>query len=147
MKKGEVIMAVSGNPGLMTILAVDACIHDGFVGFRNLREDILPQYLYFILNTLKDENNQKADGAVFRNLTTDQIKDFEIPLPPLEIQQQKVAEIEGYQKEIEELKAQIKQKEQKIKTKIGEVWGVKEEEEPELLIAAEPEVEYLKSGV
>jgi hypothetical protein len=67
MKKGEVIMAVSGNPGLMTILAVDACIHDGFVGFRDLREDVIPQYLYFILNTLKDENNQKADGAVFRN--------------------------------------------------------------------------------
>ena len=101
MKKGEVIMAVSGNPGLMTILAVDACIHDGFVGFRDLREDVIPQYLYFILNTLKDENNQKADGAVFRNLTTDQIKDFEIPLPPLEIQQQIVAEIEGYQKIID----------------------------------------------
>jgi type I restriction enzyme M protein len=101
MKKGEVIMAVSGNPGLMTILAVDACIHDGFVGFRDLREDVIPQYLYFILNTLKDENNQKADGAVFRNLTTDQIKDFEIPLPPLEIQQQVVAEIEGYQKIID----------------------------------------------
>lgn len=101
MKKGEVIMAVSGNPGLMTILAVDACIHDGFVGFRDLREDVIPQYLYFILNTLKDENNQKADGAVFRNLTTDQIKDFEIPLPPLEIQQQIVAEIEGCQKIID----------------------------------------------
>lgn len=101
MKKGEVIMAVSGNPGLMTILAVDACIHDGFVGFRDLREDVIPQYLYFILNTLKDENNQKADGAVFRNLTTDQIKDFEIPLPPVEIQQQIVAEIEGYQKVID----------------------------------------------
>jgi type I restriction enzyme M protein len=101
MKKGEVIMAVSGNPGLMTILAVDACIHDGFVGFRDLREDVIPQYLYFILNTLKDENNQKAVGAVFRNLTTDQIKDFEIPLPPLEIQQQIVAEIEGYQKIID----------------------------------------------
>ena len=101
MKKGEVIMAVSGNPGLMTILAVDACIHDGFVGFRDLREDVMPQYLYFILNTLKDENNQKADGAVFRNLTTDQIKNFEIPLPPLAIQQQIVAEIEGYQKIID----------------------------------------------
>jgi restriction endonuclease S subunit len=101
MKKGEVIMAVSGNPGLMTILAVDACIHDGFVGFRELREGVIPQYLFFILNTLKDENNKKADGAVFRNLTTDQIKDFEVPLPPLKIQQQIVNEIEGYHKIID----------------------------------------------
>jgi len=85
----------------MTILAVDACIHDGFVGFRDLRKDILPQYLFYILNALKEENNQKADGAVFRNLTTDQIKNFEIPLPPIEIQQQIVAEIEAYQKIID----------------------------------------------
>ena len=128
MKKGEVIMAVSGNPGLMTILAVDACIHDGFVGFRDLREDVIPQYLYFILNTLKDENNQKADGAVFRNLTTDQIKDFEIPLPPLEIQQQIVAEIEGYEEEIANYKLKITKKQNQIKSAVSKVWGINENE-------------------
>lgn len=101
MKKGDVIMAVSGNPGLTTILAVDACIHDGFVGFRDLSDKVLPVYLYHMLNNIKKENNSKADGAVFRNLTTDQIKDFEIPLPPLEIQQQIVDEINEYQKIID----------------------------------------------
>lgn len=101
MSKGEVIMAVSGNPGLTTILAVDACIHDGFVGFRELSDRILPIYLYCMLNNIKKENNDKADGAVFRNLTTDQIKDFEIPLPPLEIQQQIVNEINDFQKIID----------------------------------------------
>jgi type I restriction enzyme M protein len=98
MKKGDVIMAVSGNPGLTTILAIDACIHDGFVGFRELNDSILPVYLFYMLNNIKKENNDKADGAVFRNLTTDQIKDFEIPLPPIEIQKQIVDEINGYQK-------------------------------------------------
>jgi type I restriction enzyme, S subunit len=35
MKKGDVIIAVSGDPGRACILNVDACIHDGFVGLRN----------------------------------------------------------------------------------------------------------------
>lgn len=126
MQKGEVIMAVSGNAGLTTILAVDACIHDGFVGFRELNEKVNSQYFYYVLNHIKNENKSKADGAVFQNLTTDQIKEFEIPLPPLEIQDQIVKEIEGYQKEITDLKEQISQKELKIKDKINEVWGVKE---------------------
>ena len=50
MKKGDVIITVSGNPGLPTILAKDACIHDGFVGLRHLKSDLaLPAYLYFNL--------------------------------------------------------------------------------------------------
>ncbi len=101
MQKGEVIMAVSGNAGLTTILAVDACIHDGFVGFRELNEKVNSQYFYYVLNHIKNENKSKADGAVFQNLTTDQIKEFEIPLPPLEIQDQIVKEIEVYQKIID----------------------------------------------
>ena len=50
MRKGDVVITVSGNPGLPTILAIDACIHDGFVGLRDLNtEEILPEYLYFNL--------------------------------------------------------------------------------------------------
>ncbi len=39
MKKGDVVMVVSGAPGLPGILSVDACIHDGFVGFRELQRE------------------------------------------------------------------------------------------------------------
>jgi hypothetical protein len=45
MKAGEVVMAVSGAPGLAAILSVDACIHDGFVGFRKLSQNVVPEYL------------------------------------------------------------------------------------------------------
>ena len=37
MQKGDLVIAVSGNPGLPAILEIDACIHDGFVAF-----DLLP---------------------------------------------------------------------------------------------------------
>ena len=41
MKKGDIIITVSGNPGLPTILAVDSCIHDGFVGLRKLNQNMV----------------------------------------------------------------------------------------------------------
>jgi type I restriction enzyme M protein len=102
MLAGSVVMAVSGNPGLPAILQVDACIHDGFVGFRDLDSTrLLPEFLYYVLLANKESNKAQSVGAVFMNLTTDQIRAFLIPLPPLEIQHQIVAEIEGYQKIIE----------------------------------------------
>src|SRR5205807_2146686 len=52
MLKGSVVMAVSGAVGLPAILEVDACIHDGFVGFRDLCSDIQPSFLFeFLLST------------------------------------------------------------------------------------------------
>ncbi len=85
MKKGDVIMAVSGNPGLPTILAIDACIHDGFVGFKDLSSSILPEFLYFLLLHYKDTNNIQSIGAVFKNLNTNQIKRFDIPFSSIQV--------------------------------------------------------------
>lgn len=124
MKKGEVVMAVSGNPGLPSILAIDACIHDGFVGYRNLSVKILPQFLYYVLFRNMVTNKAKSDGAVFLNLTTDQIKEFPTPIPSLEEQTQIILGIEQEQKLVGANKQLIALFEQKIKDKINEVWGI-----------------------
>jgi type I restriction enzyme S subunit len=93
MQKGDLVIAVSGNPGLPAILETDACIHDGFVGLRNLdRTRISVDYLYCYLIFFKEQINNKAVGAIFKNLTTHQIADIEIPLPPLE-EQRRIAAI------------------------------------------------------
>lgn len=93
MKKGDLVLVVSGNPGLPAILAVDACIHDGFAGLRNINErDIFKPYLYYLLFTIKEESSAKAAGAIFRNLTTDQIKAINLLLPPL-AEQKRIAAI------------------------------------------------------
>jgi type I restriction enzyme M protein len=123
MKKGNVIMAVSGNPGLPTILAIDACIHDGFVGFKDLSSSILPEFLYLLLLYYKDTNNMQSIGAVFKNLNTNQIKHFNIPVPSIQVQKQIITKIENEQKIINANKELITIFENKIKDKIAEVWG------------------------
>ena len=123
MNKGDVVITVSGNPGLPTILAVDACIHDGFVGLRNLREDVNCEYLYWNLLSNHQAHGLESVGAVFQNLTTRQVKEFKVPLPSLETQQAIVAEVQAEQALVEANRELIQRFEGKIHAAIGRVWS------------------------
>ena len=123
MKQGDVIITVSGNPGLPTILAIDACIHDGFVGLRNLSKDVLAEYLYFALLAQHAGHGSQSVGAVFKNLTTDQIREFTVALPPLETQRFIVSEIEAEQALVAANRELIARFERKIQTTLARIWG------------------------
>ena len=122
MKKGDVIVTVSGNPGLPTILAVDACIHDGFVGLREVSENVSGEYLYWNLLSQHERNAMQSVGAIFKNLTTHQVKEFRVPLPPLETQREIVAEIEAEQALVNASRELIERFEKKIQDAIARVW-------------------------
>ncbi|MBP7346848.1 MAG: restriction endonuclease subunit S [Sediminibacterium sp.] len=92
MKKGDLVMTVSGRTGVPAILNVDCCIHDGFVGFRELSKIVDIDYLFYYLASLTATTSQQAVGAIFKNLTTDQLKNIDIPLPPITTQK-RIAEI------------------------------------------------------
>ena len=93
MKKGDLVIAVSGDPGEPSILNIDACIHDGFVGLRNLKNELVfTPYLYRYFKFNKEQSKSQAVGAIYKNLNTAQIKALKIPLPPLD-QQKKIAAI------------------------------------------------------
>jgi len=123
MRAGELVMAVSGNPGLASILQVDAYIHDGFVGFRNLSKAIVPEFLYFVLGFLKESNDAQSIGAVFRNLTTDQIKALEVPAPPVSVQESVVRDLMAERVLIDANRKLVALFEQKIQDKLAEIWG------------------------
>ena len=123
MNKGDVIIVVSGNPGLPTILSVDACIHDGFVGLREVRENVNNEYLYWNLLSQHERNAMQSVGAIFKNLTTHQVKEFKVPLPPLETQRAIVAEIEAEQTLVNANLELIERFEKKIQDAIARVWG------------------------
>ena len=123
MNKGDVIIVVSGNPGLPTILAVDACIHDGFVGLREVNENVNSEYLYWNLLSQHERNAMQSVGAIFKNLTTSQVKEFEVPLPPLETQRAIVAEIEAEQTIVNANRELIERFNKKIEKIIAGVWN------------------------
>lgn len=123
MQKGDVVMAVSGNPGLSAILAQDCCIHDGFVGFRDLSPDLHPSFFYHWLMAQHEKNSNQSVGAVFKNLTTHQVKAFQVPMPPLEVQTEIVTEIEAEQSIVDGNRNLVARFEMKIDAAIARVWG------------------------
>ena len=57
VKAGTIVMAVSGNVGLCAQLAVDACIHDGFVAFKDLREDLfIPSFFGLAMSQMGESS-------------------------------------------------------------------------------------------
>lgn len=93
MKAGDVVMVVSGNPGLPAILAVDSCIHDGFVGLRAVSDRVDRSFLYHYLHFHRRRTDVNATGAIFRNLTTTQVGNVPVHLPPLPGQRRIAADL------------------------------------------------------
>lgn len=93
MPKGTLTIVCSGNVGVPSFLVVDACIHDGFLGFKKINESVCVEYLfYFFLFSISYANSKATHGGVFTNLTTSILKEWVVPLPPLD-EQEKIASI------------------------------------------------------
>lgn len=87
-------------------------------------ENCLKEYISYMLTKPIKQIENETVAVTVKHISVRQILEIQIPLPPLEVQKEIVAEIEGYQNNIENLKKQIIVEEQKIKDRIDEVWGV-----------------------
>ncbi|HBS6199389.1 TPA: restriction endonuclease subunit S, partial [Klebsiella pneumoniae] len=80
--KGTLTLVCSGTVGIPSILAVNACIHDGFLGLTKVKKSVSIDYLYHFFTTQQEKfNNSATHGGVFTNLTTDGVKEFLLALP------------------------------------------------------------------
>ena len=93
MPSGSLTLVCSGTVGIPAFLGVDACIHDGFLGFRRIGDSCLSDYLYYQFVLLKGQMDTIAThGGIFTNLTTGIVKDLQVALPPVS-EQKKIAEM------------------------------------------------------
>ncbi len=112
VKKGALLIAMSGaTTGKVGILDEDEIYYlNQRVGKFEPTAHLDTHYLFYYLITKAEENLSISAGSAQPNLSTAQIKEFLIPLPPIE-QQAKVVEIFGEIREhCEQLKAIIGQK-------------------------------------
>jgi type I restriction enzyme S subunit len=86
---GTLTIVCSGVVGVVSFLAIDACIHDGFLALVDIDESRADKdFLFHTLSTLRNEFERGAThGGVFTNLTTQGIKDFVINFPGIPEQQ------------------------------------------------------------
>ena len=90
---GTLTIVCSGSVGVVSFLAVDACIHDGFLALVDINESItIKDFLFHTLSTLREQFEKGAThGGVFTNLTTTGIDLFEIKRPGIP-EQQRIAD-------------------------------------------------------
>jgi type I restriction enzyme S subunit len=86
---GTLTIVCSGSVGVVSFLAVDACIHDGFLALVNIDESLATKdFLFHRLSTLQEQFERGAThGGVFTNLTTTGVEQLEIAFPSIEEQQ------------------------------------------------------------
>ena len=79
LKKGSLIVSNSATPGIPKILAVDSCIHDGWLYFPE--SQLSNEFLYLFFLKIKTELVSLGNGSIFTNLKTDIVKTFPILKP------------------------------------------------------------------
>ncbi|WP_424411279.1 N-6 DNA methylase [Pasteurella sp. PK-2025] len=113
---GDFIISNSMSAGRPYILKIKGCIHDGWLLISNISKNVNKDFLYYVLTS---ENTQRqfdenAVGGVVKNLNTTRVAGIKIPLPPLDIQQQIVAECEKIDEEYENSRMSIEAYRSKI---------------------------------
>ena len=100
VEPGDFILTNSMSFGRPYIVGINGAIHDGWLVFKQKNENLNKDNIFIILSSdlVKVQFEQSATGGVVKNLNIDLVKNVKIPLPPLSIQEEIVAEIEGYQK-------------------------------------------------
>ncbi|HOJ06783.1 MAG: N-6 DNA methylase [Ignavibacteriota bacterium] len=100
--KGDLLFSMRAPVGEVNFNPFEKiCIGRGLSALR-CSDQLLPQYLFYSLRKLKTENFfVMNNGAVFDSIKVEDLTQIQLPLPPADIQQKIVDEIEGYQKVID----------------------------------------------
>ena len=122
-KKGDILFGRIGTIGVPYIVDTDdkMCIFVSLGFFRDYTELINKKYICYWMNSnlFKNQVKQNVKGAAQINLNTNWLKEFLIPLPPLEEQEKIVKKIEELFELIDKKEKNDKEKE-KLKTLLKE---------------------------
>ena len=123
-EKNDILMSVRAPVGPVNLATEQICIGRGLASIRTKSDQIaLQKYLFSIIKNIPEEFKALAGGSTFESINRAQIESVKIPLPPIETQREIVAELDSYQKIIDANKKLIEIYQQKIKSKIAEIWG------------------------
>ena len=120
--RGNVIVVTRVGLGKLFRNDFDVCISQDSQGLI-LKEGVSADFLVHVLKDRVASFKNSSQGSTIQGVTKGQLAELQIPLPPLDVQREIVAEIEGYQDEIEKHEIAIADKRREIQTAIDRVWG------------------------
>ncbi len=103
---GDILMSVRAPVGPVNLTTQKICIGRGLAAIRPMEGHVITTYIFYVLHSIESEITGST-GAAFASINKGDIESIQIPLPPLEIQREIVAEIEGYQRVMDGARAVI----------------------------------------
>ncbi|NLJ82148.1 MAG: N-6 DNA methylase [Bacteroidales bacterium] len=97
VKKGDFILSNSMSFGRPYIMGIEGYIHDGWLLFSDFAKELNKNYFFYMLSDKIVQEQfviAASGGTSVDNLNIDKVSHTLIPLPPLDIQQKIVSEIE-----------------------------------------------------
>ena len=79
---GDLIMSICATIGKPVLVDMKACIHDGFVVFRNLQKEVDTEFLFYMLQQYGTKFAGMKQTGTQGNLNTNLVGSTAIPLPP-----------------------------------------------------------------
>ena len=90
-RKNDILLSVRAPVGPTNICNLEACIGRGLASIR-ANKNIFYKYIYFHFKVIERKLSQTGNGSTFSAITTTDVKNIQIPLPPLSTQK-RIAEI------------------------------------------------------
>lgn len=111
----------------LAIAGREVCFNQDLIALIPSDGRLEARFLFWVLRARSAEILATGikPGVTVQSFHTGFFSHLPIPLPPVEVQKEIVAEIEGYQREIERLKAGIVAQETNIQATLARVWGEK----------------------
>jgi len=129
--KNDILMSVRAPVGPVNLATQRVCIGRGLAAIRP-KNPLNHLFLFYSLKNHEDEIKKGSGGSTFESINRKQIQSFRIPLPPLEVQEKIVAELDAYQKIIDGAKQIVENYKPSIK--INPDWPMVELKDADLEI-------------
>ena len=138
LNEGDLLMSLTGNVGRVAILEKEmlpAALNQRVACLRMKSNKISKRYLYHILNSdyFEQQCIQSSKGVAQKNMSTEWLKDFELPLFSLEKQTEIANILDGISSIISSRKQQLTKLDDLVKARFVEMFG-----EPEFNTKAWP---------
>ena len=113
LKESDLLMSLTGNVGrvgLLTKEMLPAALNQRVACLRILSNGLNLGFLFHYLNSDKFEQDAvlSAKGIAQKNMSTEWLKDYKLPLPPISVQQSIVSELDKINELIRLKKEQLK---------------------------------------
>ena len=97
LNPGSIIFANCGvSLGFARILRIAGCIHDGWLSFEKINDSLNKIFFLKMLNSITEHFRRIAPSGTQPNLNTGIMKNFEVPIPPINLQQRFADIVTGY---------------------------------------------------